>query len=169
MFRLILGLSRPQTGRVYLETDCGEVDCGAATRELIAYVPQDYALFSGTILENLRLAAPSASLEQCRRALEIAQADFVWSLPKRELSQVWERNGGLSMGQLQRLAVARAVLMDRPILLLDECTSALDIGTERALLLELRKLGQGVLLASHRLESLEWMAHIWKMDGEEIE
>ena len=97
MFRLILGLSRPQKGRAYLETDCGEVECGAATRRLIAYVPQNYALFSGTILENLRLAAPSASLEQCRRALEIAQADFVWSLPKRELSQVRERNSGLSI------------------------------------------------------------------------
>ena len=132
LFKLILGLYTPQAGRVYLETDRGEVECSEQTRRLFAYVPQDYALFSGTVLENLLLVAPDAMQAQRRAALEIAQADFVWDMTQGEQTYVRENNTGLSKGQLQRLAIARAVLMERPIFLLDECTSALDAQTEKA-------------------------------------
>ena len=160
LFKLILGLYAPQQGRVYLETDQGPVLCSRDTRQLFAYVPQDYALFSGTILENLLLAAPDATEQQRREALHIAQADFVWELSAGEQTQVRENNAGLSKGQLQRLAIARAVLMDRPVFLLDECTSALDHETEALVLKALSALGRTAILVTHRPEALEDIDHM---------
>ena len=129
--------------------------CGENTRHLFAYVPQDYALFSGTILENMQLVAPKATDEEIRRALTIAQADFVWSTAAGEQTQVRENNTGLSKGQIQRLAIARAVLMDRPIFLLDECTSALDAQTEEEGLRNLSAINDQAILVTHRPEALE--------------
>lgn len=153
-FKLILGLYTPQAGRIYLETDQGEIPCTEATRHLFAYVPQDYALFSGTVLENLQLVAPQADEAHLRNALSVAQADFVWSLTEGLQTQVRENNAGLSKGQLQRLAIARAVLMERPVFLLDECTSALDAGTEDAVLRGLHGLGKRAILVTHRPEAI---------------
>lgn len=155
LFKLILGLYSPQEGRIYLETDDGPVTCSEHTRCLFAYVPQDYALFSGTIEENMRLVAPDASDEQIRRALKIAEADYVWTLSAGDQTQVRENNTGLSKGQIQRLAIARAVLMERPIFLLDECTSALDAVTEAAVLQNLRLISDRAILVTHRPEALE--------------
>lgn len=153
-FKLILGLYTPQAGRIYLQTDQGEIPCTEATRHLFAYVPQDYALFSGTVLENLQLVAPQADETKLRNALSVAQADFVWSLTEGLQTQVRENNAGLSKGQLQRLAIARAVLMERPVFLLDECTSALDAGTEDAVLRGLHSLGKRTILVTHRPEAI---------------
>lgn len=157
LFKLILGLYKPQTGRVYLETDQGEIPCSEATRHLFAYVPQDYALFSGTVQENLLLVAPEADEARRRKALEIARADFVWDMPSGEQAAVRENNMGLSKGQLQRVAIARAVLMERPVFLLDECTSALDADTEKAVLRGLRQLDKKALVVTHRPDALEAM------------
>lgn len=154
MFKLILGLYKPQSGRVYLVTDQGEIPCDTQTRHLFAYVPQDYALLSGSILDNLLLAVPNATQEQIYRALELAQASFVWELPAKENTLVRENNAGLSMGQMQRLAVARAILMDRQIFLLDECTSALDADTEEALLSTLVSIKKQGILVTHRPQAL---------------
>lgn len=167
LFKLILGLYTPQEGRIYLETDTGEVICSEYTRSLFAYVPQDYALFSGTIEENLRLVAPDASDEQIRRALKIAQADYVWTLSAGERTQVRENNTGLSKGQIQRLAIARAVLMERPIFLLDECTSALDAETEVAVLQNLRLISDRAILVTHRPEALEGLEGVVSVSMEE--
>ena len=150
LFKLILGLYTPQKGRVYLETEKGEIPCSPAVRHLFAYVPQDYALFSGTVLENLLLVAPDAEPQQRKAALTAACADFVFSLTDGENTRVGENNTGLSKGQLQRLAIARAILMDRKVLLLDECTSALDAETEQAVLKNLYAFGGGALLVTHR-------------------
>ena len=155
IFKLILGLYKPQEGRVYLETDQGQIPCDGRTRHLFAYVPQDYSLFSGTILENFQLVAPEITEEACRKALEIAQADFVWELSAGLQTQIRENNTGLSKGQLQRLAIARAILMDRPILLLDECTSALDAQTEEKLVAALSELGKQAILVTHRPDALK--------------
>ena len=155
VFKLILGLYTPQRGRIYLETDIGEIPCSEQTRCLFAYVPQDYALFSGTILENLQLVAPDATSEEVRNALNIAQADFVWATTAGEQTQVRENNTGLSKGQIQRLAIARAVLMNRPIFLLDECTSALDAQTEEDVLRNLSAINDQAILVTHRPEALE--------------
>ncbi len=160
MFKLILGLYSPQKGRIYLQTDAGEIPCTESVRNLFAYVPQDYALFSGTILENLLLVVPNADENALRRALSIAQADFVWDLTDELETQVGENNAGLSKGQLQRLAIARAVLMERPIFLLDECTSALDAGTEDAVLRGLHNLGKHAIVVTHRPDALQGLEDI---------
>ena len=159
IFKLILGIYEPQEGAVLLETDNGKLPCGAEMRHLFAYVPQDYSLFSGSVRENLLLAAPDADVQKRKAALAIAQADFVWELSAGEETQVLE-NSGLSKGQLQRLAIARAVLMDRQILLLDECTSALDAGTEEALLAALAALHKQAILVTHRPDALRGTAGI---------
>ncbi|MBQ8360288.1 MAG: ABC transporter ATP-binding protein [Oscillospiraceae bacterium] len=154
IFKLMLGLYKPQTGRIYLQTEQGEIPCTEATRHLFAYVPQDYALFSGTILENLQLVAPDLDETRMRQVLSAAQADFVWDLSDREHTQVRENNAGLSKGQLQRLAIARAMLMDRSVFLLDECTSALDSQTECAVLRALHATGKQAILVTHRPEAV---------------
>ena len=168
LFKLILGLYRPQEGRVYLDTDQGELLCSEQTRYLFAYVPQDYALFSGTVLENLQMVAPDADEKSREAALKAAQADFVWEMTSGEQTQVRENNTGLSKGQLQRLAIARALLMDRQILLLDECTSALDARTEEGVLRALQASGKCAILVTHRpaaLDGLEKVTFV-AMDGE---
>lgn len=154
LFKLVLGLYDPQEGRVYLETRTEQIPCSEQTRHLFAYVPQDYALLSGSILDNMLLVAPDVTDDALHTALEAAQAGFVWELSERENAQVRENNAGLSKGQLQRLAIARAVLMERPIFLLDECTSALDAGTETAVLRNLRELAQKAVVVTHRPEAL---------------
>ncbi|MBQ8797303.1 MAG: ABC transporter ATP-binding protein [Oscillospiraceae bacterium] len=167
LFKLILGLYKPQTGRVYLETSEGEILCDENTRHLFAYVPQDYALFSGTVLENLLLVAPDADETTRRKALELVRADFVFDMTEAENTTLRENNTGLSKGQIQRLAIARAILMDRPILLLDECTSALDAETENAVLRNLRALDKGAILVTHRPEALEVLDGVIAISMEE--
>lgn len=167
IFKLILGLYSPQQGRIYLQTDGENIPCTEAVRQLFAYVPQDYALFSGTILENLRLVAPDADESRLRRALSIAQADFVWELADQLQTQVRENNAGLSMGQMQRLAIARAVLMERPIFLLDECTSALDAGTEDAVLRGLHDLGKHAIVVTHRPEAMQVLEDVASVSMEQ--
>lgn len=160
LFKLILGLYAPEQGRVYLETEQGDVPCSEATRHLFAYVPQDYALFSGTVLENLLLVAPEADEETRKTALQIAEAAFVLDMAAGENTLLRENNTGLSKGQLQRLAIARAVLMERSVFLLDECTSALDAETEKAVLRNLQTLGKNAILVTHRPEALEGLENI---------
>ena len=167
LFKLILGLYAPQEGRVFLETEQGQIPCNENTRHLFAYVPQDYALFSGTVLENLQLVAPDATEEERRKALELAQAEFVYDMTGEENTALRENNTGLSKGQIQRLAIARAILMERPILLLDECTSALDSQTEKAVLQNLRNLSKSAILVTHRPEALEDLDGITAVSMEE--
>lgn len=154
IFKLILGIHRPQSGRVYLEIGQRKIPCGPETRMFFAYVPQDYTLFSGSILENLRLVKPEATCEECAWALRLAQADFVWELSEGVDTEIKEQRTGLSMGQLQRIAIARAILMDRPFFLLDECTSSLDQQTELSVLKALNARKCGAILATHRPEAL---------------
>lgn len=167
LFRLMLGLYQPESGQVYVETDRGPVPCGAATRRWFAYVPQDYALFSGNIRDNLLLVSPEADEERLKWALDVAQAGFVKELPAGEDTPVGENNAGLSKGQLQRLAIARAVLMERPVLLLDECTSALDESTERAVLRALHQLGLAAVVVTHRPGALEGLNGLTMMTMED--
>jgi len=166
MFKLILGLYQPQGGAIYLETAAGNIPCSEQTRHLFAYVPQDYALFSGTVLENMQMVCPEVSAAQLRSALAVAQADFIWDMPQKEQTYVQENNAGLSKGQLQRLAIARALLMDRPIFLLDECTSALDAWTEDAVLRGLKAVGKQAVLVTHRPEALNALGNVTKVSME---
>ena len=167
MFKLMLGLFTPQQGRVYLETDEGDLPCGENTRHLFAYVPQDYALFSGTVLENMRLVAPEVDAGRLEEVLRMVRGEFLLEMSGGLETVLGENNTGLSMGQLQRLAIGRAILMDRPILLFDECTSALDMQTEKDVLQNLHGLGKQAILVTHRPEALEGLSNVISVSMEQ--
>ena len=154
LYRLILGLFQPNSGEIVLKTDSGEIACGAATRHLFAWVPQTPILFSGTIRENLLLYSPNVSEEELRSVIEKAQCGFVYDLPNGLDSTVGQFGEGLSIGQRQRIAVARALLSGARVLLLDEITSSLDTPTAELLLTALQKDYPAALYATHRLDLL---------------
>lgn len=136
MIRLFLGLITPNQGEAVLQDyDGHEYPLSASTRHLFAYVPQGNTIFSGTIADNLKMAKEDATDEEIIEALKSACAwEFVSRLDEGIYSEIGTRGRGLSEGQAQRIAIARAILKDAPILLLDEATSALDIETERKVL-----------------------------------
>ncbi|TFI30734.1 thiol reductant ABC exporter subunit CydD [Streptomyces sp. 4R-3d] len=153
LLNVLLGFTAPTEGRVRVGgTDLPDLDLDR-WRERIAWVPQHPYLFAGTIAENVRLARPDADDAAVTRALRDAGAyDFVTALPLGEDTPLGEDGTGLSAGQRQRLALARAFLADRPLLLLDEPTAALDGETEATLVPTIRRLATGrtVLLVIHR-------------------
>lgn len=136
IIRMILGLIKPDKGKSYLVTESGrEYDFDASTRKFFSYVPQGNVIFSGTIAHNLRMVKEDATDEEVITALKTACAyDFVSELEEGIYTVVGNGGAGLSEGQKQRIAIARAVLKDAPVLLLDEATSALDVTTERKVL-----------------------------------
>ena len=151
--RLVLGLLKPTAGSVTLYDKQGEHPAGPALRGNFRYVPQGNSLFSGSIRENLLLARADASEEELRDALHTAVADFVFDLPEGLDTPCGETGSGLSEGQCQRIAIARALLHEGGILVLDEATSALDADTENTLLDRLYARYHGsrtLLFISHR-------------------
>ena len=123
-----------------------------------AYVPQDNFLFAGSIRENVVFAASDATDDQVKRACEVACAwDFVEELPLGLDTMIGEHGQGLSQGQLQRLAIARAVCSGAPVMVLDEVTSALDDATEAAVLANIASLpGKTIFVAAHRAKAREF-------------
>lgn len=153
LLQVLLGFVEPSAGRVRVAgVDLAELS-RPQWRERIAWVPQRPHLFAGTIAENVRLARPEASEADVAEALHHAgAAEFVATLPLGVQTALGEGGVGLSAGQRQRLALARAFLADRPVLLLDEPTAALDGETEAAVVDAVRRLavGRTVLLVVHR-------------------
>lgn len=134
MIRIMLSLLKPVQGKVMLYSASEQVEVSPATRCNLVYVPQGNSLFSGTIRDNLLMGNPEATEEQMSYALHTAAADFVFDLPGGLDTQCFESGAGLSEGQAQRIAIARALLRPGSILLLDEFSSALDAETENVLL-----------------------------------
>ncbi|MEV7994239.1 thiol reductant ABC exporter subunit CydD [Streptomyces sp. NPDC086077] len=163
----LLGFVRPAEGRVRIGgVDLAEVDL-AQWRSRIAWVPQRPHLFAGTITENVRLARPDADDTAVARALGDAGAlAFVEALPQGADTVIGEDGAGLSAGQRQRLALARAFLADRPVLLLDEPTAALDGETEAAVVEAVGRLvaGRTVLLVVHRPALLRVADRVVRLD-----
>ena len=152
--RLMLGLLQPTSGSVYLYSEDGtRRPSDAGTRVNFTYVPQGNSLLSGTIRENLRLANPKATEAEMIEALRISAADFVMDLPLGLDTVCGESGTGLSEGQSQRIAVARALLHPSGIMILDEATSALDVDTEERLLANIHSNYKGsktIVFISHR-------------------
>lgn len=172
LIRLILALLKPQEGKVvmYEGTPSESIPVSARTRCNIVYVPQGNSLFSGSLRWNLQLGDPEATEEQMHEALRLACADFVFSLPDGLETVIGEGGAGLSEGQAQRIAVARALLRKGSILLLDEATSALDQQTEHQLLNNLIEHNQQqairstLLFVTHRPAVVEHCSQVIKIN-----
>ncbi len=160
LIRIIMSFMSNIQGKVQFFNDKGQVEAAnAATRNFIAYVPQGNTLFSGTIRENIRMGRLDATEEEMLEALRLAAGyDFVMELPKGLDTVIGERGHGLSEGQAQRIAIARAFLRKAPFLILDEATSSLDEMTEQAVIKGLQQLTPKptCLIITHRKSILEY-------------
>ena len=152
LMRMILGLISPSEGALLFYNKGVQAMASARTRCNVAYVPQGNSLISGTIRSNLLLGDPNATDEQMREVLRIAVADFVFDLPDGLDTSCSEAGVGLSEGQAQRIAIARALLRKGAVLLMDEPTSSLDGTTEKKLLENLSRFAANrtVIIVTHR-------------------
>lgn len=196
MVRLILGLIRPEKGKVLVSagrvSDVDEialnnymssesdtitqnfldsnnlpfVEANVESRHLFAYVPQGNTIISGTVADNLRMVKEDATDEEIIEVLQTACAwDFVSRMEKGIYSTVGERGRGLSEGQGQRIAIARAILRDAPVLLLDEATSALDVTTERKVLRNIiqNHPNKTCIITTHRPSVLNMCERVYRV------
>lgn len=171
LMRLMLGLVYPDAGEMFL-TDSGGVryHLGADTRGCFAYVPQGNTVLAGTIAENLRLVDPELTEEAMISALEDACAwEFVSQMPQGLHSLIGEGGKGLSEGQAQRIAIARALVRKAPVMLLDEVTSALDYATEQRVLERLMNRGVTCIVATHRPSVLSMCNHAYRVQEGKVE
>lgn len=152
LIRLMLSLLRPESGRLVLYGGGKEAECSPLTRVNFSFVPQGNSLLEGTIRDNLLLGNPDATQEQMWGALDTAVAGFVKDLPDGLMTRCGERGAGLSEGQAQRIAIARALLRPGDIMLMDEFSSSLDPETERQLIKNLTSASEGktMIFITHR-------------------
>ena len=165
LVRLILALICPQQGRVEVYAD----GCSHAVSPLLrcnfVYVPQGNTLLSGTIRDNLLMGCPDATDDELWRVLSLVCGDFVATLPQGLDTVCTEAGGGLSEGQAQRIAIARALLRNRSIMLFDEATSALDPDTERQLLENiLSDHSKTVIFITHRPAVVDYCDQVLRVE-----
>ncbi len=161
LIKLLLGFTKADAGKLILQTKDGEMPISAATRQYFSYVPQGNTLFQGTIRENLQMADIEAEDETLWAALETACAkDFVENLPQGLDTPIGERASGISEGQAQRIAIARAMLRKAPVVIFDEATSALDEDTEAKILQNISQKADNTvyLIITHRQKALQYCA-----------
>ena len=172
LLRLLLGLVEPCSGEAALVGSSGtQYPISAGTRSVFAYVPQGNSVFTGTVAENLRLVNPEATEEEMEQALKTACAwEFVSRFPDGIHHYLGAGGRGISEGQAQRLAIARALLRKAPILLLDEATSGLDMVTERQLLENLHQCGtlHTCILVTHRPESARFCSRTYEIHRRQV-
>lgn len=165
LIRLLLSLLKPKEGKMEMYSGSQTVEISPASRCNLVYVPQGNSLFSGTIRDNLLMGNPEATDEQMNEALRTASADFVFNLPKGIDTQCFEAGAGLSEGQAQRIAIARALLRPGSILLLDEFSSALDSETEIRLMERLTKQlpEHTMIFITHREKIIDYCDSVLKI------
>ena len=165
--RLILALLRPVKGNVTIYNKVEEKDISPRTRCNLVYVPQGNTLLSGSIRDNLRMGRMNATDEEMYAALDRACAGFVKELPDGLATNCAEAGGGLSEGQAQRIAIARALLREGSVMIFDEATSALDPETERTLLKNL--LGEHshtIIFITHRPAVVDYCDNVLRIGNE---
>lgn len=167
LIKLLLALQKPDKGSITIYGDKGgEVAASNAGRCNLVYVPQGNSLMSGTVRENLLMGDPEADEERMKEVLHIATADFVLEMENGLDTQCFEAGGGLSEGQAQRIAIARALLRPGTLLLLDEFSSALDPQTENTLLERLTssRTGKTMIFITHRERIADFCDNILKFE-----
>lgn len=165
--RLILALLHPVKGNVTIYNKVEEKDISPRTRCNLVYVPQGNTLLSGSIRDNLRMGRLNATDEEMYAALDKACAGFVKELPDGLATNCAEAGGGLSEGQAQRIAIARALLREGSVMIFDEATSALDPETERTLLKNL--LGEHshtIIFITHRPAVVDYCDNVLRIENE---
>ena len=171
LFKLLLSLEQLKSGKFYFDTIKGRVPIDAGARPLFSYVPQGNLILSGSIRENIAFGESNVSQKEIEEAAKTACIlEEIKTFPEGFDSRIGEHGIGLSEGQAQRIAIARAVLSKAPILLLDECTSALDSETEAKLLGNLRKLkGKTILCVSHKDATIQSCDRIVRLNNKKFE
>ena len=170
LIRLLLALVKPQQGEISIyNVECRDSQLSPLHRCNFVYVPQGNTLLSGTLRENLMLGNLQASDEQMHEALKMACADFVEELPNGLDTPISEQGGGLSEGQAQRIAIARALLRPGSIMLLDEATSALDAETERKVLENILSDHQRtIIFVTHRTAVVDYCDQVLDIPSSNI-
>ncbi len=167
LVQLLDRLYQVEEGRIYIDgTDISKVQIGSLRRQM-GFVPQESILFDGTVMDNLRLNMPDAPYEAVIDAARVGCAhEFIMALPDGYNTRVGERGGGLSGGQKQRIAIARMVLQNPRMIILDEATAALDPTTETLVLSRLRErfAGRTMLIVTHRIAALREADRILLLD-----
>ena len=170
IFKLILGIIKPTEGEIYIEADDGDrVDVSDSTRRFCSYVPQTINSFSGSIKDNLVTVKHGSTDDELIDVLKKAELyDFVEGLPNGMDTPVSEQGANLSQGQLQRLAIARALLRDSRLLLMDEATSALDRETEARVLENIMGCNESQIriLTTHRESLLDYCQKVFKISAD---
>lgn len=170
--RLLLSVFPLDNGEIYLKLNSGkQIFVDKTLRKMFAYVPQGNFVLSGTIRDNISFVRPDATDKEIMEAARISCADeFINNLPDGLDTVLGEKGSGLSEGQIQRIAIARAVICKAPVLLLDEATSALDMETERRLLENLRKERghMTLILVSHKLAANSVCNKEVRIEGKKI-
>ena len=169
--KLLLKYYEPESGTISVGGVELDEYSNASVRRAIAYVPQNVELFSKTIYDNIRISRPEASLDEVKAAAKKADAhEFIRKLPLQYNTYLEEAGNGLSGGEKQRLALARAFLKDANLYILDESTSSLDFGTENTIfdMIYNQLADRSMLIVAHRLSTIRDCDLILVMDHGEI-
>ncbi len=166
--RLILGLMPPTDGKIsFISDDEKSLDASFSTRRMCSYVPQVNNILYGTVAENLRAIKPEATDNELVEVLKIAEAwDFVSELSDGMNTVISERNNNLSEGQAQRLSIARAILRNAPVLIMDEATSSLDADTEKRVLKNIMGTDKNriCIITTHRPSMLKYCSRVYRIN-----
>jgi ATP-binding cassette subfamily C protein CydD len=171
LINLLLGFLQPHSGRILVGSTPLQDITAEAWRQQIAWLPQKPQLFPGTVADNIRLGSPLAGMQAVRKAAALAQADdFIEALPHGWDTAVGESGQGLSGGQVQRIALARAFLKDAPLVILDEPTANLDLNSETRVQRAVRTLAAGrtLIMIAHRLRTTRDADRIAVLDNGRI-